>query len=270
MPTLIFIFIFLLGCIIGSFLNVVIYRFGTGKSIAKGSSICMTCSHKLRWYELIPILSFLIQGGRCRKCASGISHQYPIVEFGTGLIFALIAFHFVPVLAFSQSVYILLVTLYAFIFSLLMVISVYDIRHKIIPDTLVYAYSLISLFSIFINHTGVGPLLTWPSLMDVVSGPLFALPFALIWLISRGRAMGLGDAKLVLGIGWMLGPTQALASVIVAFWLGALTSLFIMLFTKKKMGMKTEIPFAPFLIVSTLVTFLFNLDIFTLARLFEF
>lgn len=270
MSTLIFVLIFLLGCIIGSFLNVVIYRLGTGKTMVTGGSICMTCNHHLRWYELIPIFSFLIQSGRCRKCASHISHQYPIVEFGTGLIFALIAFHFLPLLAFSYVSYVVLVTLFVFIFSLLMVIAVYDIRHKIIPDILVYTYAIISLFSVFLNTTGVGPLFVWPSLLGVLSGPLFALPFALIWLASRGRAMGLGDAKLMLGIGWMLGPAQALAATILSFWIGSIVSLFIMLFSHKKMGMKTEIPFAPFLIISALITFLFNLDVFSLASLLHF
>jgi len=269
MFTLVFILIFFLGTIIGSFLNVVIYRFNTGKTIVHGGSICMTCNHKLRWYELIPIFSFLIQSGRCRKCASTISHQYPLVEFGTGIIFALIAFYFIPVLPMSQTAYIVLVTLFVLIFSLLMVIAVYDMRHKIIPDKLVYMYAFVSLFSIFINHTGIGPMFVTPTPWALVSGPLFALPFALIWLISRGRAMGLGDAKLMLGIGWMLGPTQALASTILSFWIGSVVSLFMMLFTKQKMGMKTEIPFAPFLIISALITFLFNLDIYTLAGLFN-
>jgi leader peptidase (prepilin peptidase)/N-methyltransferase len=162
-----------------------------------------------------------------------------------------------------------MVTLFSFIFSLLMVISVYDIRHKIIPDTLVYAYAIISFASIFINHSGIGPLFALPSLMAVVSGPLFALPFALIWLLSRGKAMGLGDAKLMLGIGWMLGPLPALAATILSFWIGSVVSLSMMFFGKKKMGMKTEIPFAPFLIISALIVFLFNLDIFSLAGMFH-
>lgn len=267
MYTLVFIFIFLLGTIIGSFLNVVIYRFNTGKSIAKGRSICMTCNHKLRWYELIPILSFLIQSGKCRRCASSISHQYPLVEFGTGLIFAFIAFHFLKVLSFSQISYVVLVCLFSFIFSLLMVIAVYDIRHKIIPDRLAYIYAFVSLISIFINHTGVGSFFVTPSLLALVSGPLFALPFAFLWLISKGRWMGLGDAKLVLGIGWMLGPMQSFAMITLSFWIGAVVSLAIMLFSRRKMTMKTEIPFAPFLIISTLIVFFFNLDIFSLLSL---
>jgi len=269
MTILVFIFIFLLGTIIGSFLNVVIYRFNTGKTIVHGRSICMTCNRNLRWYELIPIFSFLIQSGKCRRCASKISHQYPLVEIVTGLMFTLIAFYFLPIMSFSMTSYILLVVLFVFIFSLLIVISVYDIRHKVIPDKIVYIFLFVSLLSIFINHTSIGHLFVIPSLMNIVSGPLFALPFALIWLFSRGRAMGLGDAKLMLGIGWMLGISATLASVILSFWIGSVIGLVIMFFYDKKMNLKTEIPFAPFLIIGALITLIFNLNIFKLSLLFH-
>jgi prepilin signal peptidase PulO-like enzyme (type II secretory pathway) len=266
-----FVLIFFLGTIIGSFLNVVIYRFNTGKSMVKGRSICMTCNKNLRWYELIPIFSFLIQHGKCRRCAVKISEQYPLVEFGTGLLFVLLAFHFMPVLSFSYWSYIFLVVLYAYIFSLLIVISVYDIKHKIIPNKLVYMYAIVSFLTIFIAHGVTGGLsLAWPSIWALFSGPIFALPFAFLWLVSRGKWMGLGDAKLILGIGWLLGPMASLAGVIIAFWLGAIVSLFVMFFSHKKIGMKTEIPFAPFLIIGTLIVFFFNLNIISLVNLLHF
>ncbi len=270
MSVLIFILIFLLGTIIGSFLNVVIYRFNTGKSVVTGRSICMTCSHKLSWYELIPVFSFLIQSGKCRSCVSSISHQYPIVEFITGLMFTFVSFHFLSILDFSQTLYIFLVILFVFLFSLLIVISVYDIRHKIIPDKLVFVFGLIAFLSIFINQTGVGPFFVVPTILNIIAGPLLALPFALLWLVSRGRWMGLGDAKLILGIGWMLGLTGGLAALILSFWIGSVISLIIIFFSSKKMNLKTEIPFAPFLIISTLIVFLYNLDIFSLSKLFRF
>jgi len=274
-----FVLIFFLGTIIGSFLNVVIYRFNTGKSIVRGRSICMSCNKNLRWYELIPIFSFLIQHGKCRRCAVRISEQYPIVEFGTGILFVLLAFHFMPVLSFSYWSYIFFVILYAYIFSLLIVISFYDIRHKIIPDKLVYMYAIISFLTIFITHSTGGVSLSWPSVWAIFSGPIFALPFAFLWLVSRGKWMGLGDAKLVLGIGWLLGILSSLVAIIIAFWVGAIVSLFVMFFFRlqaishretRKIGMKTEIPFAPFLILGTLVVFFFNLDIFSLTKLLNF
>jgi len=272
----VFIFVFLLGTIIGSFLNVVIYRFNTGRTITRGRSICMTCNQTLRWYELIPVFSFLIQSGKCRRCASRISHQYPLVELSTGLIFALVAFKFLPFLYVSYWLYIFFVILFVFIFSLLIVISVYDLRHKIIPDKLVIVFILVSLFSIFINFSPYGHLFALPTLSNLLSGPILALPFVLLWFFSKGRLMGLGDGKLVLGIGWMLGMSQGIFSLILSFWTGTIVGVSLMLLSKSlligkvgKMSMKTEIPFAPFLIISTLVTFLFNLDVFSLIRLFS-
>jgi prepilin signal peptidase PulO-like enzyme (type II secretory pathway) len=270
MYILAFVFIFFLGTIIGSFLNVVIFRLNTGKSIAKGRSICMTCNRTLRWYELLPVLSFLIQSGRCRRCASRISHQYPIVEFLTGIVFTLISLHFLPIIFFSQPNYVFLVVAYSFIFSLLIVISVYDIRHKIIPDLLVYIFIVLSFGLVFVNHTTIGPLFIVPILANLLSGPVLALPFALLWLVSSGRWMGLGDAKLILGLGWMLGLFFGIASLVLSFWLGSIVGLILMLLFRSKVGMRTEIPFAPFLIVSSFIVFLFNIDIFSIASLFHF
>lgn len=270
MNILIFILIFLFGTIIGSFLNVVIYRFNTGKSIVKGRSICMTCNRTLRWYELIPVFSYLFQLGKCRRCAEKISHQYPIVELITGLIFVLISYHFLSIFMFVPFSYIFLVTFYIFIFSILIVISVYDLRHKIIPDILVYLFAFISFLSIFINFSIVGGLFIKPSFSSLIAGPILALPFALIWFFSKGKWMGLGDAKLMLGIGWVLGIYQGLAAIILAFWIGSIISLTFMFISKNKINMKTEIPFAPFLILGFLIVFLLNLNIFSLSLLLRF
>lgn len=269
MNVLIFVFIFLLGTIIGSFLNVVIFRFNTGRTVATGRSICMTCNRELRWYELIPFLSFLIQSGKCRRCASQISHQYPLVELVTGLIFALVAFKFLPILYVSYGLYIFLVVLFVFIFSLLIVISVYDLRHKIIPDKLVFIFIIVSFLSIFVNLFLIRPIFVLPTFWGLISGPLLALPFILLWFFSKGRLMGLGDGKLILGIGWMLGLSSGIFAIILSFWIGTIVSVLLMFLSKKKMNMKTEIPFAPFLIISTLITFLFNFNIFSLIKLFS-
>jgi prepilin signal peptidase PulO-like enzyme (type II secretory pathway) len=134
----------------------------------------------------------------------------------------------------------------------------------------VYAFIVASFFSLFINYSGFGSFFTHPQLMRILAGPLVALPFALLWLLSRGRLMGLGDAKLILGIAWLFAPLESLAALVLSFWIGSVISLLLMFFSKKKMGMKTEIPFAPFLVLSTFVVFLFNLDIFSLVSIFHF
>ncbi len=269
MNILIFVFIFLLGTIIGSFLNVVIYRFNTGKTIVRGRSICMTCNRELRWYELIPVLSWVMQSGRCRRCREVISYQYPIVEVITGIVFLLISYHFLPVIILSPIKYAFIVSFFVFIFSILIVISVYDMRHKIIPDKLVYTFALVSFLSTFIDYTGYGSLFTLPPLGSLIAGPVLAAPFALIWLVSKGEWMGLGDAKLMLGLGFILGLSSGLAAIILSFWIGTVVSLLFIFFTKKKVGMKTEIPFAPFLIISTLIVFLLNIDFLNLVSVFS-
>jgi prepilin signal peptidase PulO-like enzyme (type II secretory pathway) len=229
----------------------------------------MHCNRDLRWYALIPILSFLTQSGKCRRCASKISHQYPLVEFGTGLVFALVAFKLLPILEISFWVYFFATTFFVFIFSLLIVISVYDLRHKIIPDKLVFLFIIISFLSIFINYSGFGHFFVLPTITDLIAGPILSIPFVFLWLFSKGKLMGLGDGKLILGIGWLLGLYTGLGAVILSFWIGTIISLSIMYLSKKKMNMKTEIPFAPFLIISTLIVFLFSLDIFSLVNLFS-
>lgn len=269
MSLLIFVFIFLLGTIIGSFLNVVIFRFNTGRTVTKGRSICMNCNRNLRWYELIPVLSFLFQLGKCRRCASKISHQYPIVELITGVVFVLISYKFLPILFISYGAYLLLTTLFVFLFSLLIVISVYDLHHKIIPNKLVYLFIAVSFFSLFVNSSFGTHLFIFPNYSALIAGPLLALPFVALWFFSKGRLMGLGDGKLILGIGWMLGLLQGVFAIIVSFWIGTAISVFLLILYKNKINMKTEIPFAPFLIISTLITFIFNLNIFSLIKLFS-
>jgi leader peptidase (prepilin peptidase)/N-methyltransferase len=185
MYLLIFIFVFILGTIIGSFLNVVIFRLNTGRTVVNGRSICMSCNKDLRWFELIPVFSFLIQSGKCRRCAGKISHQYPIVELLTGIVFALISFKFLSIIYVSFFSYVLIVSIYVFIFSLLIVIAVYDLRHKIIPDKLVFTFITISLISIFLNPSLSGPLFVLPTFVAFVSGPVLALPFVCLWYFSK-------------------------------------------------------------------------------------
>lgn len=261
---------FVLGIIIGSFLNVVIYRLNTSKSLG-GRSACMSCQNKLSWYELIPLFSYLGLGGRCRNCKTRISPQYIFVEFITGFIFAALFLKFQDVLFSSLVTFAISYAYYAIAFSLLVVIAVYDIKHKIIPDMLALAFGLLAFVGIFFfnidNVSGVFSVY-WhlPTMLELSSGALIALPFAFLWLISGGRWMGFGDAKLALGIGWLLGVSQALSGLALAFWFGAIigVSLVILLKHSKtaKLRMKSEIPFAPFLVFGTFIAFMFGLNLF--------
>ena len=250
---------FILGIIIGSFLNVVIYRFHTRKVLG-GRSACMSCQNKLHFYELIPLISFFVLRGRCRVCKTKISKMYPIVEFITGLIFLGLFLKFQDILFLNLPVFIFTYVYYAIVLSLLIVIAFYDLRHKIIPDALSIAFGLLSFLGLFFfNEYGFS--IHIPTVLQFFSGFIIALPFALFWLVSKGTWMGLGDAKLAIGLGYLIGLARALSGMVIAFWSGAILGILLVLFSKKY-GMKSEIPFAPFLIFGTVVAFFFELYIF--------
>lgn len=258
---------FAFGAIIGSFLNVVALRYNTGKGIG-GRSFCFSCGKNLHWHELVPILSFVAQKGKCRNCLSKISPQYPIVEIFTGLVFMLLFLKFNYLLLLSPVFFLFRFLYFGIIMSMLIVISIYDFRHKIIPDKLVFLFMLSSFASLFL-----GP---WPSMMLVIprainflAGPILAFPFALLWFLSSGRWMGLGDAKLALGIGFLLGLVKGIAAITLSFWTGAVVGIALLLLKKGRITIKSEIPFAPFLIIGAMISFFGNIDIYALISLFN-
>ena len=254
--------VFILGTVVGSFLNVVILRYNTGESILFPESRCFSCGKKLRWFELIPILSFLLQKGRCLRCKSKISRQYPITELLTGLTFFAIFWKFYPSI---ESV-----IFYWTVASFLIVISVYDFRHQIIPNGLVYFLIFLSLFPVFFSAGGGNWSFfgNWKFgignsglLSRLLAGVVFGGFFASLWLASKGGWMGLGEAKLALGIGWLLGFPAGIIAVLFSFWLGAIVGVFLLLFLPKKFTLKSRIPFGPFLCLGTMVDILFYGDI---------
>lgn len=261
MTTVLALIFFGLGLIIGSFLNVVIFRLNTNRSFG-GRSACMSCQKKLCWYELLPVLSFLALRGRCLRCKSKISAQYPVIEFLTGVIFAALYLKLEDALFWTPGAFIAAYAFYAAMFSLLVVIAVYDIKHKIIPDSLSLLLGALALLGIFFFDIDDARLFFphLPTLWQFLSGAMLAAPFALLWLVSSGRWMGLGDAKLAVGLGWLLGPSRLLSGAVLSFWLGAVLGIILVAFSKKY-KMKSELPFAPYLVLGALIAFLFELHI---------
>jgi len=254
-------FTFVFGAIIGSFLNVVALRFNTGKTVG-GRSACMSCARKLNWYDMIPVLSWFVLRGKCRSCKSCISYQYPLVEFVTGALFATVAFKY-ELLLQMDPVYFVFFTLFMWVtLSVLMVITIYDIRHKIIPNALSYIFAFLGLARIVIDW-GPTNLLMGGALWDIATGLLIAFFFYLLWRVSDGTWMGLGDAKLSLGVGWFLGAEGGVSAIVMAFWVGCVVTLGIIGFQrlaskrkgKKGLGLKSEIPFAPFIIIGFLIIY---------------
>lgn len=259
MTSVLTIIFFVFGSIIGSFLNVVILRYNTHKSLG-GRSACMSCRKEIKSYDLIPVVSYCALKGRCRHCKTKISVQYPIVEILSGIIFALLFAKFSYLFYTSTLEFSITYAYYVAVFSLLLVIAVYDIKHKIIPDMLALFFGVMAFIGVFLfDIYGFYPHL--PFLSDILAGLCMSAPFAFIWLISKGAWMGLGDAKLAIGLGLILGMSKVLSAVVLTFWSGAIIGIILMLFSKKY-GIKSEIPFAPFLMLGTFLAFIFEIQFF--------
>ncbi|SFB16278.1 MULTISPECIES: A24 family peptidase [unclassified Bacillus (in: firmicutes)] len=231
--------LFVYGIVFGSFFNVVGLRVPIKKSIVAPRSACPTCGHQLRAWELIPVGSYLIQGGKCRGCQSRISPIYPITELITGVLFAL-----API--FVGWTYELVVALT--LISLLMIIFVSDIHYMLIPDKILLVFSGIFLFERF--FTPLTP--WWDSILGATVG--FLLLFA-IMLISKG-GMGGGDVKLYGVLGFVLGTKLVLLSFFLATLFGAVIGIFAMLI--KLVERRQPIPFGPFIVAGTLFSYFYG------------
>lgn len=276
MEFLIYFLNFIFGAALGSFVLVIADRYHTGLSFWKGRSFCFTCNTKLRLIDLVPVLSFLTLRGKCRYCGFKIPHQAFWVEMLMGAlsVIALIKSGLLYSLDMSPDLAIPLVIylLYTLVFAAIVLISIYDLRHFIIPDAFLIVLILISASLHFFQGFSVEYLF---------AAALLCLPFALLFIISKGRWLGFGDVKYMFVIGFLLGPAQGLSAVILAFWIGAALSVTLVLLPKilprfglpsgdHRFTMKSEIPFGPFLSFGIILSFIFNVDLFKLQILKTF
>ncbi|HOJ76996.1 MAG TPA: prepilin peptidase [Bacillota bacterium] len=225
-----YIFTFIIGLVIGSFLNVCIYRIPRNKSIVFPPSGCTKCGHRLQWWELIPVLSFLILRGRCKECREPVSWRYPVVEILTGLLFL------ISYLLWGMAWETLIAILFI---SFIIPISFIDLEFQIIPDK-------ISLLGII-----VGLLLNYQNIIDRSIGIVvgFGIIFLII-LLSRG-GMGMGDAKLMAMFGAFWGWKVVLYSLFIGSIFGTVIGLYLII--TKKITRKTPIPFGPYLCMGALM-----------------
>lgn len=245
---------FIFGAAIGSFLNVVLYRYGA-LSITKGRSMCLTCGSTLRKRDLVPVLSFLMLGGKCRHCSAKIDRQYILVELATGVLTSIAAYLYLgsSITQLSVALFFVLATM---VLPLLVLIFVYDLKHQIIPDIWSYSFAGSALLFQAIVSGGV------PSMGVFLGGVMLALPTFLLHFFSKGTWMGFGDVKLFLGVGFLLGPVLALSGFMLSFWIGAVVSLAIMFLDKRsKLTLGSRVPFGPFIIIATLVVFFTQIDV---------
>jgi len=255
---------FIFGTLIGSFLNVVIFRLNTGKGLG-GRSKCMNCGKTLHSHELVPVFSYIFQGGKCRDCKTRISVQYPLVEAITGFVSGILAAK-IGVLNILTSQLSLLYFLGAFsFFAILIAISVYDFRHKIIPPTLSNLATIVAFMVVVFGLNG--EVSTPKVFLDSLYGGLIGfLPFAGLFFVSNGKWMGFGDARIGLAGGIILGKVGMLMALLYSFWIGAIVTVFILLIRGKKITMGTEIPFGPYLSLGIFIAFVLSNTALDLAK----
>jgi len=245
-----YIFIFIFGLIIGSFLNCAIWRLYKEESFIFGQSYCPSCRHKLSFWDLFPLLSYLFLGGKCRYCRQKISIQYPIIELSTAIIFCFVYFYFGPIdTLFSFNFF--QIVFWWIMMSFLTVIFVFDLKYYIIPDETIYPaifFSMIWILYLF-SFGAIGKTDVVYIIFSALGASLF---FFLIWFFSRGMAMGFGDVKLAILIGLLLGFPKIIPGLFLGFLFGAIIGSVLILFKRK--GFKSEIPFGPFLLMGLFVS----------------
>lgn len=248
-------FLFLLGLTVGSFLNVLIDRLPKEEKFFWGRSHCDSCRHKLSWYDLIPVVSWLFLNRRCRYCRHFISFQYPLVELTTGVFFVLIPAWVTSWCRNVPNCYIDIL-LYCYIACSLIVVFFTDLKYQIIPDKVVFPAILIALLYFLFSI----PHLAFVHFLASFGAGGF---FLILLILTKGKGMGLGDVKLAFLIGLFLGWPKIAVSLYLAFLTGAALGVILILRGKKKFG--EPIPFGPFLIGGTWVALFWGEKIIELA-----
>lgn len=245
-------FFAILGLFIGSFLGVVVDRFGTDRSFMKGRSFCDTCHVTLGFFDLIPVLSFLFSRGMCRHCQKKLSVRYPLIECATAFLFMITAWHYeipslLPIGFVPNLLGVFLLRDLLFV-SLLIVLFLIDARHGVLPDR----FTLPGIVLLFGLNAWIG--IPWQTLLigGLVTGGFFALQF----IVSKGMWVGDGDIRLGFLLGVTLGLVQGILALMFAYIIGAAYAL--ILLSKQKAGMKSTVSFGPFLAIGGWIVLIFG------------
>ncbi len=234
------------GLFVGSFANVVILRLWSGqKGICTGRSECPKCKHVLGVSDLVPVFSWLFLRGKCRYCHKKISIQYPLVELSMGVLWGFLTW--IQSVSFpSPSAEWMQFFFSLIVFSTLLIVTVYDLKYMEIPDEISLPLLIFLIFSLPLSFT--------PSWQSAVWGAMIPVGFfGLLFLISKGAWIGLGDLRLGAIMGFLLGWQNTLVALFLAYFLGAAVGIILIVLQRKK-G-KSMIPFGPFLVLGTFVAY---------------
>jgi len=230
---------FLLGLIFGSFINSLVYRLYHNLTLWE-RSFCLNCRKTLAFFDLIPFFSFLFLGGKCRYCHKQISWQYPFIELITGVLFALVWLKYQTIdLLLFRDLFFVLVLIFIFVF---------DLKYYLILDKIVWPALIVAFVFNLILDIGI-----WSLVFGAIIGSGF---FLLQFLLSSGKWVGLGDAKLGALIGVMLGWQLTLLTVVIAYLIGGLTAIILLILKKKKFG--DVLPMGTFLTSAAVIVLLWG------------
>lgn len=277
------ILLFIFGVAFGSFLNVVALRYEPDKfvfhrDVVGGRSCCPHCGKKLRWYELLPILSFVLQAGRCRSCSARLSLEYPAVEVLAGLLFVFVPrgldgyFVLSPLSYLPPSIYYLFAVLWVAAFLVLLLASLIDFRLRIIPDELSILLILLGAAAAFLtapywSEIGASFIKSYSYLFGLreniwlnhLAAAVLGAAFpGFLFLVSRGRGMGLGDVKLGFALGALFGWPEIILILIFGFVFGSIVGLAAIALRRKTM--KSFVSFGPFLAAAAAFVFFWGYE----------
>lgn len=260
------IFIFLLGMVMGSFFNVCIYRLPKNQSVVNPPSHCCACGHKLSFWDMVPVLSFVLLGGRCRYCNARITPRYALVELLTGLLFLMT--YFLTGASLELVFYLIFV-------SIMVIITFIDIDHRIIMDRfaiigflLAPAYLFAALIpssafshSLFYGFSGVNSVSDLPIRSALLGGLIGACSLLAVDLLGRAiykkESMGFGDVKLMAWAGIFLGVKGVIVALIFALWVAAVAGLILLRVRKRSGNQDHQMPFGPFLAAGSVFAIFF-------------
>lgn len=245
---MIFLLLAVLGLIIGSFLNAYVWRLKNGHSVWRGRSICPDCRHKLRAVELVPLLSFLWQRGKCVHCHGKISWQYPLVEFSLAVLFVLVTYLDFRSGFTLQTRALVIWFRDLFLVSVFLGIFVFDLRYYLIPDQ----FTLPPLIIVFLINWWLGHSPLYLVLGALIGFGFFGIQFA----ISRGRWVGGGDLRLGALMGVAVGWPLILVALFLAYISGSLVAAVLLSVGRKTW--KSSLPFGTFLSLATVFTLFFG------------
>lgn len=244
-------FFFVLGTVIGSFLNVVIIRTIEGESWVAGRSRCDHCRKTIAWFDNVPLLSFVLLKGKCRYCKKSIALSHPVVEGLTALLFVWWYIGLFFFFKLTQEPFMVLQPLFWLAVAvLLLVIFFTDMLVLLIPDKLVMILSaLVVVYRLALIYSGI--MVPKDFVLALVGMGVLVLFFFCLWFFTGGRGLGFGDVKLIAPLALLMGWPDMIVGVFAAFIIGAVVGLGLVV--SKKHALKQPLPFGPFLIVGTVV-----------------